>query len=97
MVADLWQRNGKISGCFKNSASIVLQQQQNKISFQRKGSGVVLKFLLNLSTFCPSKSVVKTLIGCQNPFFENLLYFDIAGEQRSAVFEETTYFAFSLP
>ena len=35
---------GKISGCFKKSAPIVLQQCQNKVSFQRKSSGIVLKF-----------------------------------------------------
>ena len=29
-----------------NSTSIVLQQCQNKVSFQRKGSRVVLRFLL---------------------------------------------------
>ena len=48
VVADLWQRKGKISGCFKNSTSTVLPRCQNKVSFQRKGSSVVLKFLLNL-------------------------------------------------
>ena len=46
MVADLSQRKGKISGCFKNSTSTVNQQCQNKVNFQRNGSGVVLKFLL---------------------------------------------------
>ena len=30
VVADLWKREGKISGCLKNSTSIVLQQCQNK-------------------------------------------------------------------
>ena len=30
MVADLWQRKGKICGCFKNNtSSVVLQQCQN--------------------------------------------------------------------
>ena len=46
VVADLWQRKCKVSGCFKNSTSFVLQQFQNKVSFQRNGSSVVLKFLL---------------------------------------------------
>ena len=46
--ADLWQRKDKISGCFKNSTSVVLQQCQNKANFQRKGSSIVLKFLLNV-------------------------------------------------
>ena len=40
MVADLWQRQGKISCCFKNSAP----QCQNRESFQRKVSGKVVKF-----------------------------------------------------
>ena len=35
MVADLRQRKGKISGCFKNSTSIVLQQCQNKGHWHR--------------------------------------------------------------
>ena len=48
MVAGLWQRKGKVSGCFKNNTSIVLQQCQNKVNFQRKGSSVVVKLLLNL-------------------------------------------------
>ena len=43
VVADLWQRKAKISGCFKNSTSIVLQLRQNKVSFQRKDFGIVLK------------------------------------------------------
>ena len=40
MVADLWQRKGKIIGCFKNSTSIVLQQCQNTVNFHRNGSNV---------------------------------------------------------
>ena len=44
VVADLWQRKDKISGCFKNSTSIVLQQCQNQVSFQRKDFGIVSKF-----------------------------------------------------
>ena len=44
MVADLWQRKGKISGSFKYSASVVLQQSQTEVSFQRKASSVLLKF-----------------------------------------------------
>ena len=31
VVADLWQRKCKISGCFENSTSIVLQQSQNSL------------------------------------------------------------------
>ena len=47
MVADLSQRKGEISGCFKNSTSIVLQQCHDKASFQRKGSGIISTFLCN--------------------------------------------------
>ena len=46
MVADLWQRTGKISDCFKNSTAIVLQQCQNKVSFQGKGSSVESKLFV---------------------------------------------------
>ena len=45
VVADLRQRKGKISGCFKNSTSIVLQQCQNQVRFEKKDSGIILKFL----------------------------------------------------
>ena len=48
VVADLWQRKGKISGCFKNSTFVVLEQCRNKVSSQRKGSSVVLKVFVNL-------------------------------------------------
>ena len=48
VVADLWQIKGKISGCFKNCTSIGLKQCQNKVSFQRNCSRVVLKFSLIL-------------------------------------------------
>ena len=48
VVDDLWQRNGEISGCFKNRTSIVLRQCQNTVRFQRKGFSVVQIFLLNL-------------------------------------------------
>ena len=30
---------------------------------------------------------------CRNPFFENLLYFDIAGENGSGAFVATTFFS----
>ena len=50
--SDMWfliycREKGKISGCFRNRTSIVLQQCQNQVSFQRNGSAVGLKFLLN--------------------------------------------------
>ena len=34
MIADLWQRKGKIGGCFKNSTSVVFQQSQNEVSLR---------------------------------------------------------------
>ncbi len=45
----------------------------------------------------PSLKCKINLNTTQSPFFENLLNFDIARENRSAVFEATIYFAFSLP
>ena len=83
---------GKISGCFKNSTSVVLQQCQNQVSFQINGSGFALKFLLIIlkawqcflfkQEHCLSfKNEVKISIRCQSPFFQNLLYSDIAREQ----------------
>ena len=43
VVADLWQRKGKISGGFKNSTSVVLPQCQDKVLFQRKDTGIISK------------------------------------------------------
>ena len=37
MVADLWQKEGKISACFKNSTSVVLHQFEHKVGFSKKG------------------------------------------------------------
>ena len=93
MVADLLQRKGTIRGCFKNTTAVVLQQCQNQVSFQRNGSGLILKFLLTIlkggqcflfmrEHFLSFKNVVKILIRYHSPSFENLLYFDIAGEQK---------------
>ena len=47
VAADLRHRNGEISGCFQNSTSLVLQQCQNKVSFERKDSGIASEFSLN--------------------------------------------------
>ena len=44
VVADLWQ---KISDCFLNSISIVLEQCQYRVSFQRRSPDIELKFSLN--------------------------------------------------
>ena len=48
VIADLWQREDKINGCFKNSTSLVFQQCQNQMLFERKDSTVVFK---NFSSF----------------------------------------------
>ena len=84
---------GKISGCFKNSISVVLQQCQNKISLRRKGSDTVSKCSLYLfkskkcslmnRKHCQSFKIViaKILIRRQNHFFGNLLDCDVGGEQ----------------
>ena len=52
MVADTWWRKRKVIRCFKNSTSIVLQQSQNKVSFQTKDPGIALKSLLNEGINC---------------------------------------------
>ena len=68
-----------------------------KLSFQRKGSSIVVRFhymflkvgsaLLRIeNTAKPLKHSAKILIRCWNPFFENLLYFDIAGERQKCCF-----------
>ena len=36
VVADLWQRKGKISSSFKNSTSVVLHQYQNQVNFKER-------------------------------------------------------------
>ena len=84
----LWQRKDKIRGCFKNSTSSGLQRCQNKICFQRKGSSVVLEFLLYLLKgyqcylFVPDHFLFfKECNENFNTMPEPLLYFDIAGEQ----------------
>ena len=48
VVADLWQRIGKIRCCFKNSISVALRQCQSKVRFLRKGSSIVIEFFLTL-------------------------------------------------
>ena len=44
MVAKLWERKFKISGCFKNSTSVVLPQYENKY-FSKKGLWHGIKIL----------------------------------------------------
>ena len=56
----LWQRKGKISGCLKNSTSFVVQQCQNKVSFQRKDSSIVIKFSPDF------QKVESALLGIEN-------------------------------
>ena len=55
MGADLCERKGKISDYLKKSTSIVTIKStsivlvsQNEVGFQRRGSSIVLKSLLNL-------------------------------------------------
>ena len=63
------REKAEISGCFKNS-SFVLRQCQNKVSFQRNASGVILKcsphfskdrkcFFMNEKHCQPSKIINK--------------------------------------
>ena len=72
-------------------------EMSNKVAFQRKGSSVALKFLLDalkgkqcclfmtaLSNFL--KKVVKISKQSQNHFFENVLCLDITGEQEKCCF-----------
>ena len=80
----------------KTALFFVLQQYQNKVSFQRKDSGIVLKFsprFLNdrkcsrvENTATPLKYLPKSLIRRKNHFFGNLLDFDIAGEHKKCCF-----------
>ena len=90
MVADLWQRKGKISDRSKTGNSIVLQQWQNKVRFRRNGSSFVSKFLLNLvkgqqcflfirENFLPFKRCSENFNAMLEP--RTVLYFDIAREQ----------------
>ena len=94
MVADLWQRKGKISTFFEDITSVVLQQCQNKERFQRKDSGIVVKFSLHF--FKGRKCALMKREHCQ-PFkmisktFNMtpelvLTLFGIAGEQKKCHF-----------
>ena len=71
MVADFWERKGKISDCFKVSTTTVLLHCQSEVSFQRKGSGIESKFSHQFlkgahlgidSTANPLKGLAKFLI-----------------------------------
>ena len=74
------------SVCFYPGHAVLFSSNVKiKYVFKKKGSSVVLKFLLNLSKsqqccpfirdhFLPFKNVVNILIPCQNSFFVNLLY-----------------------
>ena len=53
------QGKGKISGCFKNSTSVVRQHYHNEEDFQRKGSGIALKFFTTYFK-CTECSLVNT-------------------------------------
>ena len=101
MVADLWQRKGKVSSCFKNSTSLALLLCQNKANFQRSGSGLVLVLLLIISKsrqcfifikehFLSFKNAVNILERCQSPFFKSVLILILPEDSRSAGFETTS-------
>ena len=77
MVADLSQRKGKISGCFKNSTSVVLQQ------CQVGNAHLSIKILLTL------KELSKHFNTTPEPFLWNLFHFELLQNNRSAVFETT--------
>ena len=68
MVTDLWQRKGKISGYLKNSASVVLEQCKNKVSFQGKDCSVVSKFLLEPLKGLAMLSLIREHFLPFNPF-----------------------------
>ena len=95
--------------CFKNSTSIVLQQCQNQVSFQRKDSGIVLEVLLVIlrdwqcflfirEHFLSLKNIVKILIRCQSPSLKTYFILILLENNRSAVFEPACmHLAFSMP
>ena len=41
MIADLYYNRGKTNGSFNDSASVVLEQFQNQLDFERNGFSVV--------------------------------------------------------
>ena len=109
MVADLQQRKDKVSGCFKNDTSVVLHQCQNQVNFQIKGSSInrvkifaksfegLAVLSIHKRAFYFLKKVVK--IQCDARTLSLKIYFILAllADNRSAVFEATTNFAFSPP
>ena len=54
--------------------------------FAKSFKGLIVYSIDKESAFYLLKTVVNILIRCQSPFFENLLYFDIAGEQQKCCF-----------
>ena len=94
----------------QTSTSIVLQQCQTKVTFQRNDSGIVLKFsqhflkdrkcsLIKRKHCQPFKITRNNFNPMPEPFLWKLIYLilTLLENNRSAVFEATTYFAFTLP
>ena len=91
----------------QNSTSIVFQQCPNKVSFQRTGSSVVFKFLLNLlkglqcslfirEHFILFKKCSENLKDARFLSLKTYLILALLENKGSAAFEATTV-AFSLP
>ena len=91
MVTDLWQRRQN-KWLLQNSTSVVIQQCHNKVNFQRNGSGIVYNFsvqfskgrkcsFMNRERRKPFNRSGKNINTTLEPFFENFLYFDVAGEE----------------
>ena len=109
VVADLWHRKSKMSCRFITSASIVLQQCQNKGNFQWKDSGIVSKFpphllkdrecsLINRQNCQPLKLIsIRIYHDIRTITLETDLILTLLENNRGAIFEATTYFAFSPP
>ena len=109
MVADLWQRKGKINGCFKNFTSVGLRQFQNKVRFQRKDSGgIVLKFsphflkdracsLMNGKHCQPFKIIGKNFDTTPEPFLWKLTVFRHCWRTKEVLFLKQTLILPFLP
>ena len=52
VVADLWQKKGEISDYFKSSTSVVLQQCENQVMFERNRHANFFGTLLEASSLC---------------------------------------------
>ena len=48
VATDLWHKEDKISGCFKNSSSFVLEGCQNQVNGAKEGFSVVFQLFQDL-------------------------------------------------